>query len=326
MLFSNLLLTSLHEQTVGQDYAVAALTRAVTLAMAGIRHRNGVLGSLLFIGPPSSGKNHMARVLSNVLNSTRMPMICINCRQTAQEELRVGPERALISSCLESRGPLISNLLPPVIAFEDVDKATASFRDELALSIDRGSIHAMGMNISLMNSFVILICELSRRKTDQLAGRTIGFFFDGETEAEMSRRQAVALEEVDARLGPRLVSRIDEIVVFDRLNQQGIITLLERQILEIECYLARFCIGLITEPEAKTFLLKGGLEDLNHGARQISRMVRNYLEFPLSDLILSRRLVPGTTAIVRYSRSKSFLDFEIMTPTLPLPNWRDHAA
>jgi ATP-dependent Clp protease ATP-binding subunit ClpB len=132
----------------------------------------------------------------------------------------------------------------------------------------------------------------------------------------MSRRQAVALEEVDSRLGPRLVSRIDEIVVFERLSEQNIVTLLERQLAEIERYLAGCCIGFIIEQEAKTFLLKEGLEDLNHGARQITRVVRNYLEFPLSDLMLSGRLVPGTTVAVKHRPPSIFLDFLIMVPGL----------
>jgi ATP-dependent Clp protease ATP-binding subunit ClpA len=61
-------------------------------------------------------------------------------------------------------------------------------------------------------------------------------------------------------------------------------------------------------------LLKEGLEDLNHGARQITRVVRNYLEFPLADLMLSRRLVPGTTVAIKHEQTKSYLNFEIMIP------------
>lgn len=102
--------------------------------------------------------------------------------------------------------------------------------------------------------------------------------------------------------------------MFERLNAQNIITLLERQLAEIERYLAESCIGFIIEQEAKTFLLKEGLEDLNHGARQITRVVRNYLEFPLADLILSRRLVPGNTVTVNHQQPRSFLNFEIMIP------------
>ena len=201
-----------------------------------------------------------------------------------------------------------------VIVFEEIDKAPPAFVDDLALAIDCGSISTPGRVFPLHNSFVIRISDLSRKKADQLVGRTIGFFLDGEPGLEMSRRQAVALEEVDNRIGPRLVSRIDEIVVFERLSQQNIITLLERKLAEIERYLAEACIGFIIAPDAKTFLLKEGLDDLHHVARQITRVVRNYLEFPLADLMLSNRLIPGTTVTVKHEETRSFLNFEIMMP------------
>lgn len=316
MVFSNFIMQALQEQTVGQEYAVAALTRAITLSLAGPRPRADVAAVLLFIGPPSSGKNHMARMLSRVIAGSEKAMTCINCQQIDQPDQARTTETGLASPYLNRQSWIAPSPGFNVIVFEEIDKAPASFRDDLALAIDRGALWAPGLAMSLRNSFVILISELSRKKTDQLVGRTIGFFLDGETEVEASRRQAVALEEVDARLGPRLVSRIDEIVVFDRLNEQNIVTLLERQISAIESYLARFCIGFIIEQQAKTFLLKEGLEDLNHGARQITRVVRNYLEFPLADLMLSSRLVPGTTAIVKHEEPRSFLHFEIMTPSL----------
>lgn len=265
----------------------------------------------------------MARVLARVLTGSEQSMTCINCREIDRNESDSEARTLAYSPSLR-----IAALPFNVVVFEEIDKSPQSFRDNLALAIDRGTIWTAGGALSLGNSFVILISELSRKKTDQLAGRTIGFFLDGETEAEMSKRQAVALEEVDARLGPRLVSRIDEIVVFERLNEQNIVTLLERQLSEIERYLASFCIGFIIEQEAKTFLLKEGLADLNHGARQITRVVRNYVEFPLVDLMLSHRLVPGTTAIVKYEKPRSFLNFEIMIPSLStgFSAARGHAA
>ena len=316
MVFSNFVMEAVQNETVGQEYAVAAVTRAVTLAFAGLRGRGDVLGVLLFIGPASSGKTHMARTLARVLTGNELAMLYVNCQQLGQEaDHLVSLERQLAAA----RGPANGITSVPafqLVVFEEIDKAPPAFRDDLALAIDCGSMSLPGRQFLLRNSFVILISDLSRKKADQLVGRTIGFFLDGEPAVEMSRRQAVALEEVDNRLGPRLVSRIDEIVVFDRLSQQNIITLLERKLTEIERYLAGSCIGFMIEQEAKTFLLKEGLEDLNHGARQITRVVRNYLEFPLVDLMLSRRLVPGTTVTVKHDQTRSFLNFEIMIPGL----------
>lgn len=304
---------------MGQEYAVAALTRAVTLALAGLRRPSDVLGVLLFFGPASSGKTHMARLLSRLLTGSEQSMTYINCQQLDETDSLDG----LNAHRWQPQPPPINP--PPwfrVVVFEQIDKASPTFRDDLALGVDCGAITIKGRTLPLGNAFVVLIGDLSRKKADQLSGRTIGFFLDGETAIEMSRRQAIALEEVDNRLGPRLVSRIDEIVVFERLNEQNIITLLERRLAEIEKYLAAFCIGFLVEQEAKTFLLKEGLEDLNHGARQITRVVRNYLEFPLTDLMLSRRLLPGTTVTVGYQPTATFLDFLIMVPRLnPHVHW-----
>lgn len=302
---------------MGQEYALTALTRAVTLALAGLRRPGNVLGVLLFFGPASSGKTHMARLLSRLLTGSEQSMTYINCQQLDETDSLDGLNARLNPHGWEAPPSPIN---PPsqlrVIVFEQIDKASAPFRDDLALGIDCGAITIRGRTLPLGNAFIALIGDLSRKKADQLSGRTIGFFLDGETAIEISRKQAIALEEVDNRLGPRLVSRIDEIVVFERLNEQNIVTLLERRLAEVERYLAAFCIGFIVEREAKTFLLKEGLDDLNHGARQITRVVRNYLEFPLTDLMLSRRLLPGTTVAVGYQPAATFLDFLIMIPSL----------
>ncbi len=328
MVFSNFVMQALQDQTVGQEYAVAALTRSVTLALAGLRRRSDVLGVLLFIGPASSGKTHMARTLARMLTGSEQAMLYVNCQQLGEAPDHLASlERQLTSTYLQTPAPGVASRPDfQLVVFEEIDKAPPAFRDDLALAIDCGSITTPGRAFPLRNSFVILISDLSGKKAGQLVGRTIGFFLDGEPAVEMSRRQALALEEVDNRLGPRLVSRIDEIVVFDRLSQQNIITLLERQLAEIEKYLAASCIGFIIEQEAKTFLVKEGLEDLNHGARQITRVVRNYLEFPLADLMLSRRLVPGTTVTVKHEQTRIFLNFEIMIPSIAPSELREATA
>lgn len=316
---------ALQDEIVGQEYAVAAITRAATLALAGLRRRGEGLGVLLFLGPPGSGKSHTARTLARVLTGSDERMIYVNCQRLDQDvDNLANLEKQLTAGYLKLQlaGPAACR----VVVFEEIDKAAAAFRDDLALGIDCGAISTPGQVFPLRDTFVILISDLSRKKADQLVGRTIGFFLDGDPADEMSRRQSAALEEADLRLGPRLVSRIDEIVIFERLSQQNIITLLERRLTGIERYLARSCIGFIIEQEARTFLLKEGLLDLNHGARQISRVVRNYLEFPLADLMLSRRLAPGTTVTVNHEQARAFLNFEIMIPGITAPDSNAMAA
>src|SRR5262249_5420571 len=113
-----------------------------------------------------------------------------------------------------------------------------------------------------------------------------------------------------------LVNRIDEIVIFERLDEQNVITLLERRLAETDRKLAASGIGFRMEGEAKTFLLRRCLDDPTHRVRQLKRVVRNYLEFALSDLPLSGQLAPGMAVLVTHDPPRNFLNFRVMVPCL----------
>jgi ATP-dependent Clp protease ATP-binding subunit ClpC len=323
MVFSNHLMDALQGQIVGQDYAVTALTRAVTLALAGRRHSRRPLAVLLFVGPSGSGKTHVAQSLARVLHGHERKLISVNCSQLAQsadplnnlgEQLTVG--HWLANATLPDQPSAFS-----ILVIEKVDKVPATFRDYLAAAIDRGQLYAAGQLFSLRNAFIILTSDLAKRQTEQLIGRTIGFFRDGENEFESSRQHTLALEEMDHLLGAYLVNHIDEIILFESLSEQKIVTLLKQQLAELEEYLAGLSIGLMIDETAETFLLKHSLEDLTHGMRQISRVVRNHLEFPLADLVFSRRLMPGTTVLVKHEAPHSYLHFHLMVPRFASAHW-----
>jgi ATP-dependent Clp protease ATP-binding subunit ClpA len=316
MVLSNYLMRVLQEHVIGQESAVAAAARAVTLALAGRSHDHRPLSVLLFAGPIGAGKIHLAQALARMLRGHAQRLIYVNCQQLCQttdplsglyEQLSAG---YFFNYAISSISPTPFS----VVVFEEIDKTSPAFRDHLAAAIDRGELHARGSFFSLHNSFIILTSHLSKKQTDQMIGRTIGFSREGESALEISRQHIVALEEIDGLLGTHLVNHIDEIVFFERVTERYILMLLERRLAEIEHFLAASSIGFIISPEAKSFLLQQGLEDLVHGMRQLSRAVRNHLEFPLADLMLSGRLLPGATASVKYEPRRMFLHFQILIP------------
>src|SRR5260370_35681499 len=152
MVFSNQVMQALQEQTVGQRYAVAALTRAITLAVAGIRRPSDVLGVLLFFGPASSGKTHMARLLSRLLTGSEQSMTYVNCQQLDETDSLDGVDSRLNSHRWEALPSPVTS--PPwfrVVVFEQIDKAPPTFRDDLALAIDCGAITIRGRRLPLNN-------------------------------------------------------------------------------------------------------------------------------------------------------------------------------
>jgi ATP-dependent Clp protease ATP-binding subunit ClpC len=325
MVFSSHLMQALQEQMVGREYAIAALARAVTLALADGRNSNSnyPLAVLLFAGPTSSGKMHLAKALAQVLLGADRKLIYVNCQILGQHSN--SQSNLYAESCLHEQlmaGSMLSQITPPfnpfpfsILVFEKIEKAPPVFRDYLAAAIDRGVLYTLGSMFSLRNTFIILTSDLSKKQTDQLVGRPIGFFRDDESGAEETPRQhSVLIEEIDNLLGATLVNRIDEIVIFERLNEQNVITLLERKLAEIDRKLAASGIGFRIDDGAKIFLLRQCLNDPTHRARQIKRAIRNYLVFPLSDLILSGRLTSGMAALVKHEPPRNFLYFRVMVP------------
>jgi len=321
MVISSYLMRVLQEQVVGQESAVAAVSRAVTLALAGGCRNNRPLAVLLFAGPFGSGKIHVAQSLAYTLLGNACKLIYVNCQQLSEaaDPLLNLHEQLATGYWYACATPPFWPSAFSIVVFEEIDKAPISFRDRLAAAIDRGELRSYGSFFSLRNTFIILTIHLSRKKADQLIGRPLGFSVEGETDVEMAGHHIMALEETDNMLGIDLVNHIDEIVIFERLTERYILMLLDRRLTEIERFLAGSSIGFIISPEAKSFLLKIGLGDLTHGMRQLNRGVRNYLEFPLADLMLSGRLSPGTIVEVKYEPPRAFLHFQILIPKFVLP-------
>ena len=90
----------------------------------------------------------------------------------------------------------------------------------------------------------------------------------------------------------------------------------KRKLAEVDQKLATSGIGFRIEEEAKTFLLRHCLDDPTHRVRQIKRVIRNFLEFPLYDLMLSGQLAPGTAVMVKHEPPWNFLNFRVMVPRL----------
>lgn len=321
MVFSNYLMQALQGQVVGREYAVATLTRAVTLALASRRYSDSSrpLATLLFAGPTGSGKMHVAQALARILLGNECKSIYVNCQLLSQQPNPYPQsglyEQLMAGSALSQMTPPFTNSPLSVVVFEKIEMAPPVFRDYLAAGIDRGVLCALGCMFSLRNTFIVLTSDLSKKQTDQLAGRNIGFISDEETDQQEAPRQhLVVLEEIDNLLGAALVNRIDEMVIFDRLNEQNVITLLERSLTELDHKLTASGIGFKIEEEAKTFLLKHCLDDPTHRVRQLKRVVRNYLEFPIYDLMLSGQLTTGMAAVVTHEAPRNFLNFRVMVP------------
>src|SRR5262245_32198809 len=187
MVFSSYLMQALQGHVVGREYAVASLARAVTLALASPSYSDSSrpLATLLFAGPTGSGKMHVAQALARVLLGNESKSIYVNC-QILSQQTNLYPQSSLFEQLMA--GTALSQMTPPftqapfsIVVFEKIELAPPVFRDYLAAAIDRGALFALGRMFSLRDTFIILTSDLSKKQTDILTGRNIGFFSDEET-------------------------------------------------------------------------------------------------------------------------------------------------
>ena len=316
MVFSRHLLDALRQEVVGHEYAVTALTRAITIAFTRMRAPNRPIAALIFAGPAGSGKTHVARSLARVAFGDEGSVIYVNCQQVSQAKdpsLNLS-EQLLGGYCqIAIRRPLPTAPFV-ILVFEEIEKAAPQLRDDLAAAIQRGALLTRGLVFPLHNTLIIMTTTLTKKQTDQIIGRTIGFFSEGEPDYQTRERHVLALEEMDRILGAYLVGRSDEVILFERLTAQHLELLLDRRLAGVEKYLASFGIGFGIDSAARSFLLERGVEDMAHGVRQINRAVKNLVEFPIADLMLSGRLTPTTSVLARHEPPRSFLNFQITIP------------
>jgi ATP-dependent Clp protease ATP-binding subunit ClpC len=316
MVFSRHLLNALQQEVVGHEYAVAALTRAITIALTRMRAPNRPVAALIFAGPAGSGKTHVARSLARVIFGDDASVIYVNCQQVSQaKNPQVNLSEQLLAGYWQLASRRSSTAAPfAILVFEEIDKATAQLSEDLAGAIERGALLTGGLVFPLHNTLIIMTTTLSKKQTDQIIGRTIGFFSEGENDDETREIHVLALEEMDRILGAHLVGRSDEVILFERLTAQHLELLLDRRLAGVEKYLASFGIGFAVDPAARSFLLERGVEDLAHGVRQINRAVKNLVEFPIADLMLSGRLTPTTSVLATHAPPRGFLNFQITIP------------
>jgi len=316
MVFSHHLLNALQQEVVGHEYAVAALTRAITIAFTRMRAPNRPVAALIFAGPAGSGKTHVARSLARVIFGDEGSVIYVNCQQVSQaKDPLVNLSEQLLGGYWQvaTRRPLLAAPFV-ILVFEEIDKATPQLREDLAAAIERGTLLTGGFVFPLHSALIIMTTTLTKKQTDQIIGRTIGFFSEGESLYETREIHVLALEEMDRILGAHLVGRSDEVILFERLTAQHLELLLDRRLASVEKYLANFGIAFGVDPSARSFLLERGVEDLAHGVRQITRAVKNLVEFPIADLMLSGRLTPTTSVLAKHEPPRSFLNFQITIP------------
>jgi ATP-dependent Clp protease ATP-binding subunit ClpB len=269
----------LHERVIGQDDAVTAVANAIRRSRAGLSDPNRPIGSFLFLGPTGVGKTELARTLADFLFDDEHAMVRIDMSEYQEKHnvsRLVGAPPGYVG--YEEGGQLTEAVRRrpyAVILLDEIEKAHSDVFNVLLQIMDDGRLtDGQGRTVDFKNTVLIM--------TSNLGG---------------GADEATVLSTMRSHFKPEFLNRIDEIVVFHRLDERHIEQIVGLQVQKLEERLAERNLKLSLTDAARAHVARVGY-DPDFGARPLKRVLQREVADPIALKLLSGDFRDGDTIVV----------------------------
>ena len=279
---------SLAEVVVGQDPAISAIARALRRSRALLADPKRPIGSFMFLGPTGVGKTHLAKMLADRVYGDDKALIAIDMSEFQEKfssSRLVGAPPGYVG--YDEGGQLTEKVRRrpySVILFDEFEKANGDVCNMLLQILDEGRLtDGQGRMIDFRNT--IIICTANLGFDFAREGHSLGFAKEtAETSHEVLKEKLLA--EAKRTFRPELLNRFDETVVFRKLEKEDLRRILELELDKLRARLKGERCQLTLDRKAVDFLVEKGT-DAALGARPLRRVVQEYVEDPIADLVLA---------------------------------------
>jgi ATP-dependent Clp protease ATP-binding subunit ClpB len=288
----------LSQRVIGQKQAIKAVSNAVRRARAGLQDENRPIGSFIFLGPTGVGKTELSRALAEFLFDDENAMIRIDMSEYMEKHTvarLIGAPPGYVG--YEEGGQLseaVRRKPYSVILFDEIEKAHSDVFNVLLQVLDDGRItDGQGRTVDFKNAVIIMTSNIGSQ------------FITEETSSE--GRTRLVMEALRQHFRPEFLNRVDEIIIFDRLNEEDLKQIVEIQLRRLTKRLEQQKITLELTDEAKAFIAREGYDPV-YGARPLKRAIQKDILDPLSLDILEGKFGEGQT--IRVDADTTALTFE----------------
>jgi ATP-dependent Clp protease ATP-binding subunit ClpB len=280
----------LHERVIGQEPAVTAVAEAILRARAGLKDPRRPVGGFLFLGPTGVGKTELAKTLAEALFSDERAMVRVDMSEYMEKHAvarLIGAPPGYIG--FEQGGQLTEAVRRrpySVILFDEIEKAHPDVFNLLLQILDDGRLtDAHGRTVDFRNTVIIMTSNIGSRYIVEHEG------------ADFEQMRERVLAELRGVFRPEFLNRLDDVVVFHRLDKRHILRIVELQVHDFARRLEAQNVGLEVTAAAREALADEGY-DPAYGARPLRRAIARHLETPISRLIVAGDLPEGGTVQV----------------------------
>ncbi|MBO4571472.1 MAG: ATP-dependent Clp protease ATP-binding subunit [Bacteroidales bacterium] len=284
---------------IGQDNAVDRLVRAIRRNRAGLKDPGKPVGTFLFLGPTGVGKTQLAKRLAEYMFGSQEDIIRIDMSEFGEKfavSRLIGAPPGYVGY---NEGGQLSEQVRrkpySVVLLDEVEKAHPEIFNLLLQVLDEGRLtDSTGRRIDFRNTVIILTSNVGSREIKDFGGG-IGY----STGSKDVRQNHKAL--IDKALGkvfpPEFLNRLDEQIYFNSLRKEDICSIIDLEIASLRKRMAEMDLDLQVTPEAKDFIAEVGY-DPQFGARPLKRAIQRYIEDPVAEALISRRISSGPVTLI----------------------------
>ena len=287
----------LRARIIGQDEAIDTVVRAIQRNRAGLKDPGRPIGTFLFFGPTGVGKTQLARALAEYLFDSEDNMVRIDMSEYMEKfsvSRLIGAPPGYVG--YEDGGQLSERVRRKpycVVLLDEIEKAHPDIFNLLLQVMDEGRLtDSNGRTVNFKNTIVIMTSNVGTREVEEY-GSGVGFTTAGKNVVQ--DRKNVLEKALKKAFPPEFINRVDEQIFFHSLTKENIEEIIDIQLKDLRRRALEAGYKLTVTPSAKRFVADAGY-DPNYGARPLKRAITRYIEDPVSEFILTDRILSGSKA------------------------------
>ena len=278
----------LHKRVIGQEAAIAALSKTIRRQRAGLKDPKRPSGSFIFAGPTGVGKTELAKALAEFLFDDEDALISLDMSEFSEKHTvsrLFGAPPGFVG--YDEGGQLTEKVRRKpfsVVLFDEIEKAHPDIFNSLLQILEEGRLtDGQGRVVDFKNTIIIMTTNLGSREISRGA---LGFTLEGSAENDYSQMKSRVNEELKKNFKPEFLNRVDEVIVFPQLTRDELMQIVDLFVKRLQERLDERDLQLMLTTAAKDRLIELGYEP-SLGARPLRRTVQREIEDEISERILT---------------------------------------
>ena len=284
----------LHKRVIGQDEAVSAISRAIRRGRVGLKDPKRPVGSFIFLGPTGVGKTELCKSLAEVMFGDENAMIRLDMSEYMEKHTvskLIGSPPGYVG--YDEGGYLTDKVRRKpysVILFDEIEKAHPDVFNILLQILEDGRLtDSQGRTVDFKNTVIIMTSNVGARIITDHQNSSLGFSSEKEKENSFEEVKSKVIDELKSMFRPEFLNRVDDIIVFNKLNQKDIEQIAGKMLDTLKKRLHGLGVDITFTDTAVKEIAKEGY-DPDYGARPLRRAITTKIEDALSEQMLEGKV------------------------------------